>query len=253
MLFKRLLVFICPVLLVLGLELLFLNIGLIYIIMPVLFLIILISLKLLIKVKFLSRDFCEFIILPFLLFITLSSALFIVGSDWFRQVLILIFAFIFGLYLENIFLFFYRPLQYQSLSFENFSAFLNLIVFFLTVISLNAFGIFLNVPLYLASIILIVVNSLLMLQSFWANKIKNRLKLFYLLILNLIVLELFWCINFLPANFYVDSAIITILFYFIWEIFKAKLNEKFEIKFVWRFAIMILILLLLVIISSRWI
>jgi len=253
MLFKRLLVFICPSLIILGLESLFLNIELIYIIAPILFLIILISLKLLIKAKFYSRDFWEFFILPFLFFITLSSVLFIVGSDWFRHILIFIFAFIFGLYLENIFIFFYRPLQYQALSFENFFSFLNIIVFFLTVISLNAFGIFLNAPLYLASIILIVVNSLLILQSFWANKIRNRLKLFYLLILNLIVLELFWCINFLPANFYVNSAIITILFYFIWEIFKAKLNEKFEIKFIWRFALMTLFLLLLVIITSRWI
>lgn len=253
MLFKRLLVFLCPLVLFLGLELLFYRIKWLYILPLVLFLIILICLKILIRLKFFSRDFWEFSILPILFFLSLSSVLFIISSDWLRHTLIFIFAFTFGLYLENIYLFFYKPQQYQSSSFENFSSFLNLVIFFLTAIDLNASGVFLNSPLYIASLILIVFTSLLILQSFWVNKIKSRLKLVYLLILNLIVLELFWCINFLPANFYVNSAILTILYYFAWEIFKEKLNNTLEIKFIWRFALLTLFFLLIVIITSRWI
>jgi hypothetical protein len=253
MLFRRLLVIICPALLFLGLEFLFANISLVTIIIPVLLLIILISLKLLIKSRFFSRDFWEFFILPFLFFITLTSVLFIVDSIWLRHALIIIFAFIFGLYLENIFIFFFRPAQYQADSFENFSAFLNLIVFFLTAINLNAFGIFLNAPLWLVSLILIIVSTLLIFQSFWANQVRSKLKLLYLVILNLMILEFFWCINFLPGNFYVNSTILTILFYFTWEIFREKLMDKFETKSVWRFAIISLTLILLIVITSQWI
>jgi hypothetical protein len=253
MLFRRLLTAICPILLFIALELAFYRIQLIYFLAPFSLIILIATLRVLNKGKFFSREFWEFFILPFLFFIALTSVLFIVSSDFLRHALILAFALILFLYLENVFLFFWQPMQYQPFSFENFSTFLNLLIFFLMAINLNAFNIFLNAPFWLTSLTLIAISSLLVLQSFWASKIKNKFRIIYLLILNLIILEFFWCINFLPANFYVNSAILAMLYYFVWEIFRARLSGRLEVKFIWRYALLVFMLICLVVLTSRWI
>ncbi|MDD5341630.1 MAG: hypothetical protein PHC97_04335 [Patescibacteria group bacterium] len=253
MFFKRLTTFFIPLLALIGLELIFFDIDLIYYLGPLLLLILLYSIKFISDRRIFGRQYWDFSILPLLLFINLTFTLFIISSILFRHVLILAFSVTLFFYLENIFYSRFYEEKYQRETFENFSLFLNLSVFFLTAVNLNAIGIFLNAPFWLVSLILILVNSLLGIQLFWSNKITNKFRFAYLLVLNLIALEFFWCINFLPANFYVNSAVITILYYFIWEIFKARLNEKLEAKLIWRYAVLTVILMLLLILTSRWI
>ena len=175
MFLKRISVLLCPFLVFLGLELLFYNIKLIYISLVVLTLILLFFLKFLIKEKFFSQDFFYLAFLPFLLFYLTISLLFLVGSDTLRHIIIIIFVLILILYLENIFLFFHRPLHYQAYSLENLSTFLNLLIFFLLVIDLNALNIFLNLSICLLSLILFLIFSLLLFHSFWINKIRTNL------------------------------------------------------------------------------
>lgn len=253
MLYKKFFVVLCPILLFLGLELLLFRIKWLYFIIPPLFLLILFSIKFIVRIRLFSRDFFGYAVPLFLLFLSSIAVLFITSSGLVRQALVVVFCLIAGMYLESIFTYFYNSEHYQFSTFENFSVFLNFVIFFLTVIALNAFGVFLNFPLYFPSLILIIITALLMLQSFWVYKIKSGLKFIYLLILSLIILELYWSINFLPANFYVNSAILTIFYFFLWEIFIAKLNSRLEGKLVWKSAIMIFILLLLIIFTSRWI
>ncbi len=249
---KRISVFFCPLLTFLGLELLFYNIKLIYILLIVVSIVLIVFLKFLIDGKFISQEFWWLAILPLLLFYDTVSFLFLIGSDFIRHIVIVIFVLILMLYLENIFLYFHRPIKYKPFSLENLSAFLIILVFFLTAINLNAFYIFLSLPLWLISLILLTITCLLLCQAFWINKIKNNFKFVYLIIINIIILELFWALAFLPTNFYVNGIILTILFYFIWGIFKIKLVSKLEKKNIWRYLIISSILLILVIITSPW-
>jgi uncharacterized membrane protein len=114
-------------------------------------------------------------------------------------------------------------------------------------------NVFLNFQIWLLSLILVAFLSLLILQSFWANKLKTKIRFIYLLILNIIILEIFWGLFFLPTNFYVNSLILTIFFYFSWGIFKSKLKEKLDKRSLQRYLIISIILLLLAIMTSSWI
>jgi len=253
MLLKRLSVYFCPLLIFLGLELMFFQIKIIPACLIFIFIILLIFLKFLIREKIFSLNFFYLSILPFLLIFLAIGWLFILNEDWLRHLIIFILVFILGLYLENIYLFFYYPAFYQIESLENFSAFLNLLIFFLLAINLNTLNVFLNFQIWLLSLILVAFLSLLILQSFWANKLKTKIRFIYLLILNIIILEIFWGLFFLPTNFYVNSLILTIFFYFSWGIFKSKLKEKLDKRSLQRYLIISIILLLLAIMTSSWI
>lgn len=252
MIFKRLSVFICPFLILIGLELLFFDIRLIYVIPIILTLVLLLFLNILIKEKILSWDFFYLAVLPFLLLYSTILFLFLLGLTNIRHFVIIIFVLILGLYLENIFRFFHHQLNYHAFALENLSALLNLLIFFLIVVNLNALSVFLNLPIWLLLIILIVILALLILQSFWINKILVNLRYVYLLIIEIVILEFFWALAFLPTNFYVNGIILTIIFYFIWGIFKAKLNDKLSKKIFWRYLIISSVLLLIIVLTSRW-
>jgi len=252
MFLKRISVFICPLLIFFGLELLFYNLKTIYYLPILLSALLLFFLKFLIKEKIYSRDFIYLSILPFLLFYSTLGFLFLLGSDIFRHVVIVILTLILIIYLENIFSFFHRPALYQPFSLENLTALLNLLIFFLATIDLNALATFLNLPIWLLSIILIAVTSLLLYQMFWINKIKAGRKTIFLLIINIVILESFWAFAFLPASFYVSSIILTIIYYLLSGLFKAKLSAKLDKKNILWYLIISLILLLIIIITSSW-
>ncbi len=252
MFFKRISVLICPILISLVLELLFYNINLIYIVLSVGLFLLLFFLKILIKEKFFSRTFFYLALLPVLLFYANVGLLLMLSSSLLKHVFVVFFALLLILYLENIFIFFYRPYNYQPYALENLSAFFNLLIFFFLIINLNAFNVFLNLPVWLLSIILILVTSLILSQSFWINKIRLNIKFAYLLIINIIILEFFWALAFLPTNFYVNAIILTIALYLIWGLLKAKLNEQLSKKIILRYVFISTILLFIVIITASW-
>ena len=252
MLYKKLVIFLCPLLIFGGLELLFYKSDLIYFSIVAIPIILLIFLKIIIKEKFFSLDFWGLATLPLLLLFSTIGLLFLLNSDLFSHLIMIIFALVLGLYLENIFQFYYLPAHYQPHSLENFSSFLGLLIFFLFTVDLNAFYVFLNIPIWVLSLILIFILTLILLQAFWINKIEGKLRFVYLFTIDIIILQFFWALSFLPANFYVSSIILTIFLYFIWGIIKQKLSEKMEKRIIWQYLIISIILLVFIIITSAW-
>ena len=121
---KRISVFLCPLLAFLGLELLFYNIRLTYFLLIVVSAFLVSFFKFLINEKFFSQEFLWLVILPLLFFYATASFLFLIGTNFLRHLVIIIFVLILMIYLENVFLFFHRRLKYQPFSLENLSAFL---------------------------------------------------------------------------------------------------------------------------------
>jgi len=142
--------------------------------------------------------------------------------------------------------------MYQPFSFENLSAFFNLIIFVLTVIDLTAFNVFLNLPIWLLSLLFLLMLTVLLDQALWVNKINNNLKYIYLLIVDLIILEVYWAMSFLPSNFYANSIIISLVFYLTWGIFKAKLTDRLTKKILLSYVAISLTLLFIIVITSHW-
>jgi len=255
MLFKRFSVLICPILLFLILEIIFYfyNIVLILIALPVCLLLLVFVLKLLIKEKIATRTFFYLSFPPVLFFCANFGLLFLTGPGFLKHIVILSFALILAVYLENTYLFFYRPLHYPPYALENLAGLFNLLIFFYWIVNLNALHVFLNLPLWLLSLVLIAVLSLILGQFFWINKIKQKIRFAYLLIINIIILEFFWVLAFLPANFYVGAIILTIVFYFLWGVFKLKLIGQLNRKSFLRYLAIASALLFVIIFTSAWI
>ncbi len=252
MLIKRLLVIVGPLILALILRYSFLDLR--FIIVPfilALFLFILI-LKNFIKEKFWSKDFLYLSVLPILLYVTTFSFLTIISSSLLRNIVIIVFALFIVSYLEVIFTFFYRPGIYKAFSLENLAGVFAIMIFFLLALNLNAYIIFLNLNLWLLSLILIITTSLILAQLLWINKIKSRLKYVYLLVINVIIVEFFWSLTYLPTNFYVNAIILSVIFYFVWGIFKNKLTNTLNKKLILHYLLISSILLILIIITSPW-
>lgn len=255
MLFKRFSVLLTPILILLGLELLFYfqqNIKMIVIIWLLLLVLLVLTLKFLIKERFYQPQFWTLSLLPILLFICSSSYLLVLGWGLMRHLVIVLLAMILAAYLENLFMFYYYPQGYKKDSLENLSVFFNILIFFLLILNLNAVNIFLNPPFWTLSLILVAVLSLLLWQYFRIIKLSSNLRTVYLLVVNLLVLEFFWAMSFLPSNLYVHSIILTIIYYFIFNSLRMKLTESFDKKSFWRYLIISLILLIIIIITSRW-
>lgn len=253
MIFKKAIVFLAPFCSLILLEILFFKIDWIYPILAISFFALLFLLGSLIKEKFFTRQFFYLSLTPLLLYYATIGFLLLLDSGILNHLIIFIFVIIFGVYLENLFLFYYYSVQYQSNSLGNLANFLALLIFFLTAVDLYSFYIFLNYDLWLLAIIFYLITYFLLAQVFWLDKISSKLKNIYMIILSLVYLEIFWCLAFLPTNFYVISIIITILFYASWGIFRAKLADKLDKKIFWRYIIICTALILLVIATSAWI
>jgi hypothetical protein len=256
MVYRRFLAILSPLVMALCLELFFyfkFNLVAIIFLAVLSAIILLISLKLLIAEKILARNFWGLAILPILFFLSITNYALILGFGLLRHLVIILFALILYAYLENLFLFFYRRAAYQVNSLENSAVFLNIIIFFLLILDLNALSVLLNPPLWALSLILIAALFIMLWQLWWILKIKDKLKLLYLMVIIIIVLEFFWALSFLPSNFYILTIILTIIYYFLTGILRAKLAGALDKKLLWRYALISGILILMILITSRWI
>jgi hypothetical protein len=213
----------------------------------------LISLKFLIAEKIWTRNFWGLAILPLLFFVLFTNYTIILGFGYLRHLVIILFVFFLYAYLENLFLFFYHRASYQVNSLENSAVLLNIILFFLLILDLNALSVLLNPPLWLLSLILVIVLFVLLWQLWWILKIKDKLQFINLVAILIIVLEFFWALSFLPSNFYILTIILTIIYYFLIGILRAKMSGELDKKIFMRYALISGILILMILITSHWI
>lgn len=252
MLIKRISVYIFPVLLFLGLELVFYFIDYIYLSAAVLTILFFIYLKYLIDDKVISPDFAGLSVLPILFYAAVISFLIIIDSVDLKHYVIAFFSFIMMIYFDMTFFYYYAPWKYKPNALENISSVINLLTFFLIAITLYAVSTLLYLPSYLLAISLFVIVYLLLNQYFWINKISLNYKFVCILIMTIIIAEFFLVLSFLPMNFYVISILLTILYYFITGIYKAKLLQKLNNKMIWRYLTISVVMLLIIIFTSQW-
>ncbi|MFA7662802.1 MAG: hypothetical protein WCX88_02695, partial [Patescibacteria group bacterium] len=83
-----------------------------------------------------------------------------------------------------------------------------------------------SIVFWLTEIFVIAIVSLLMYQNFWANKIIDPKKRFFIVISALVMAELYLVLAFLPTGFYVNGIILTVVYYLLAEISRLYLLEK---------------------------
>lgn len=248
---KRLLVFIYPLLLILGFGIIFYYPLAIYW-LPLILVLILAAIVWELNGRTWQKKFWHFLINPG--FFVLSLFFFIIFIDqlslkWLVAILGAIFAF---LILDNLFTFFYQPGRYQPYSLENTSGYVNVITAFLFFSSLYSAIVFLSMRAYWLIPLAFLAVWLLSYQSIIIHQIGWPKGWLYVIINSLIITELFWVTSYLPTGFYVNGAIVAIAHYFIIGLSCSWLLNKLEKRTIKRYILAAIISLVIILGTARW-
>lgn len=195
-----------------------------------------------------------YFILPTL--VVANSVIFLIYVDFgkiFLHIATLIFAVIIWLYFESFFLKHYFIKFYKFHSFENMAEEVIIITSFLFFVNFFSFKIYINLDSYKLFMAAYVVLFLLLFTQFTFNNFlikKNFLD--YLIIIPLLSLELLFASTFLPTNFYSVAMINTLLFCLFIIFSRHHLLEKCSAKMAHRYLSFNVILLIFILIISRW-
>jgi hypothetical protein len=157
-----------------------------------------------------------------------------------------------SLYFHNVLVYHYNYDAYNDKSIENVANYSNLITFFVTCITLFAASTLVGVPFGVLVTVLFVVTTLILFQSLWSAGLSSIKALVYVAVVNIIVLEVFWAVAFLPTDFYVSGFLVTMSFYTSWGIFKSNLYSILTPKLLARYIYITAITLILAIATTVW-
>lgn len=139
--------------------------------------------------------------------------LLVLEGRWFLRVVMVVFAFLLFVALEDLYLAFHQPVKHHEYASANIATYLGLVTFFLFAASLLWLMIFFAFPLWLASLLLGGMTVLLTSQALWAIGSSLIAGLPYLVIVPMITIEMFWAVSFLPTSVYVGGFLLTASYY----------------------------------------
>lgn len=172
-----------------------------------------------------SEEFFGIAISPIAFVTTATGFLLFLDNHTVRITLLVVAAFFLFLYLHQLYLLHFNPSKYQTFSLESISAYINLISVFCASVVAYGLLVFLSLPLWLVSIVLLVVVGAITFQGFWIQKIAHQSRLIYTAALNVMIVQLFWALSFLPIHFYVHGALLAVTYYVLWGLMRAMATD----------------------------
>ncbi|MFH0927995.1 MAG: hypothetical protein V1821_00820 [bacterium] len=157
-----------------------------------------------------------------------------------------------AVYFTYLFFFLYVPSRYEPHALERMSRYLVLFTIFGWSSGLFSLRIFLSLPVWLLALIFLVIIWLLLTQVFWISKLTTR-KILTLSTLSAIILtELFIALIYLPASFYVNGAILTVVAYWLLDLLTLPASATPKTKQARQAGFVAALLVLIVILSAPW-
>lgn len=202
--------------------------------------------------KKLKKQTFIFGITPFLFLVGIILFLTYQEGSLIKHFMVILAGFGLAVFFENLYTFAFYPQKYQSNSLENIFGYLNIINIFLFYTSFNAFIVLLSYPVWVLILISLVINSIIFHQIFWINNITTKYFSIFVLVFNLILVEIFWSLQFLPTNIYLNGLAITVTYYLYLNLVKASVLNILTQKLVIRYLVVGLVTLALVLITAPW-
>lgn len=154
---------------------------------------------------------------PFLLFTWLSGYSILLYSDtpsilW---VLIFLLPLMSWIWLESLYLFWQRSLEYQAYTLERIATYLYNITVFLVASSVIGLQVLLQLPIWITTVTIVLTFFILVQDLFHLYKLNSREVLIYALLGSVLIFELAFVLNLLPTHFFMYGLSIA-LFYYLW-------------------------------------
>ncbi|MBU0636697.1 hypothetical protein KKH16_00610, partial [Patescibacteria group bacterium] len=250
---NRLLPLFAPLIVFILLEIFFFFPKTIYVILILVNFVIFFTLWQIAKASNIDKRWWNFLILP----VIMSSAI-IVYSIFLKNKIFIQLFFITDIillyfYLQCIYYYLLNPAIYKIFSIENISFYSNFFAFFLFSVVIYGLQSFLNTPIWLLELAILVISILMVYQITWANKIDFNKSMPYIFICCLVLVELSWSIFFLPFNYNIAGFILAIFYYILVGLVKDHLLGGLDKKTVKTYLGLGLISLFLILLTAQWI
>lgn len=194
----------------------------------------------------------NFLIAPFFLFEGWIFFTVFLEERWIKHLFLIIIVFFLFLFLYNIFNFLYQPLYYRAYSLENISNYLDLLAIWLWYSSFFGLIIFLGLSPGSFVLPIIIIGVLIYYQNIWVNKIEIKNYWPYLIIVNLLLVEVFLAVSFLPTNFYVNGLILAVVYYVLSGLSRNFILKKLNKIIVVRHLLFGIFILAIGLLTAKW-
>ena len=198
------------------------------------------------KFGFLFLYSLPYIVTGFLYLLILENAIII-------SLFLLAWAFIYWLYLEAVFHYFFQTKQVLLIDLKHIIAYSNSVIIFFLVATLVNFSIFLNLAWYIILPVVALVIFVLLRALFIFENLDQKVVYYYTVIIDLLLIELLWSLLFWPVSFYVIALVITLAYYLAVSMSKAYLAKALNSKLVIKYLIFAMVALALVLGTATWI
>lgn len=244
---------ISTVLLLLGMTLVLLRPALVWVVGPFFVAWLVFSVFVLTGRRWRSLTFWSLLILPFWLSISTLSMVLLLTSPFVRWVLIIITPFAIGFYLRQVYHYHFSPQNYQPFALENLSGGLGVGVVFLASSSLYGMIVFLGYGWMTLLPLWCIVLVTLSYQMLWVKKALDLRGWRWFAVIVVIGIEIFAVTSFFPTNFFVNGAVVTIMYYTLISLHRVALKEKIERGMILRPLGISFALLLIILGTASWI
>jgi len=233
-------------------EIFFFWPQMIYVILVLAVLLFLFTLRQFKQASLKKEKWWNFLILPSCFYVGL-----IVFSSLIPNKLLVQLLFIFNIvflyfYFRSLYYYLIKPDFYQDQSLENFSSYGNFLAFYFIASAIYGLQAFLNIPVWLLVLVMLVVIGLIVYQIIWINKINIHVGLFYILLACLILVELAWSVTFLPLSFYILGLILSICYYMLIGLIRYYLLNRLDKKIIKLYLIFGFSSIFMVLLTARW-
>lgn len=194
----------------------------------------------------------DFILLP--LYFTIGLGVFSsIASSWkLVQFLFVLEAIFLYLYYRLIYYFLIKIDSYQTGSLAEFSSQSNLIAFYFLATSMYGLQSFLNPPMWILLLFVMVVAGMIAYQMAMVNGIDGKRGIFYILLTCLILSELSWCLSFMTLSYYVSGLVLTVLYFVLINFIRFYLIDDLSKQLVRNYIIFGVLSILAVLLTSNW-
>lgn len=180
------------------------------------------------------------------MFSTLVSSKFFIQFLFFLCVVFLYYCF------RTFYFYLIKTGSYKKYSLENISSYGNFLAFYFLASSVYGLQSFLNAPLWLLMLFLLVFIALIVYQTIWVNQINLKEGMFFLLLIDLILLELAWSISFLTLSYYILGLVLTISYYILIGLIRFYLLGILNRRHVKLYLVFGFSSILFVLLTARW-
>jgi len=206
------------------------------------------KLKVILKIFLADRNYTFFISPVFLFFGILIFIIFL-KNKLLIHFSILFFAFLYFLFLESIYSYFYKREEYFL---ENIFTVINFFSLFLVYSGLFSFLVIFGFSLWKIISVFILFTVLSNHQLMHIYQVADKFNYFYNIAITIVMVEMFWVLMFLPTNFYVNGMVLISLYYSIMGISYFYLKKDLSAVKITRHLVISVIIIAISLATARW-